>query len=200
MLSKLKRNIAIDEWQRPQAAVGHQAHSVTELLAYQNQMVRALAQGTPWAAGRIPLSFRPSPYQVRVGESRFFAPSALDCLRLPALLGESIEVTSVCPTNGQAICLIITEQGLGSHEPSGCVMSLVGPRMLPGRMFDRCDDSSNEERQLTHFFSSREAASLWLVAYPGVDVLGIDQAWRLVNGIAHDNKNVSLAGIERDEC
>ncbi|MGD2078384.1 MAG: hypothetical protein PVH18_08375, partial [Chloroflexota bacterium] len=46
--------------------------SAPALLMYQQQILRALAQGISWEGGRLPLSFQPSPYQVRVKDSSFF--------------------------------------------------------------------------------------------------------------------------------
>ena len=157
-----------------------------ELLLYQEQLLRALAQGTPWPGGRMPLSFQPSPYRVRVKESSFFAGTALDCLQLPALLGETIQVETVCPTNGRAICLTVTGEGVANCDPPGCVLSLVTPGQMPGSPTASPDDRLKQARQLTHFFSSAEAAALWLVPYADVDILDLDQAWRLANGDADD--------------
>ena len=110
--------------------------------------------------GRLPFSFQPSPYRVRVKESSFFAASALECLQLPVLLGEAVEVESICPSNGSTIRLTVTGLGVTSHDPAGCVMSLAVP-------------------SLTRFFSSPETAALWLVAYPEAVILRLDQAWQL---------------------
>jgi hypothetical protein len=194
MSNQPKRNTPIAEGQRQQATPHAPVHPVSELLIYQGQMVRALAQGTPWAGGRMPLSFRSSPYRVRVGESRFFASSALDCLRLPALLGEAIEVASICPSSGRAICLIVTEQGVTRQDPPACVMSLAAPRITLNHLHNSPDGSRGEARDLSRFFSSPEAAALWLVAYPGVELLNLDRAWQLANDVAAEDESMSLTG------
>ncbi len=193
MQNRPKGNISNSGWRRRQSAASVPVHPPAELLAYRDEIVRALAQGTSWAGGRVPLSFRSSPYQVRVGESHFFAPSAVDCLRLPALLGESLEVTSVCPSSGQTICLIISEQGVTRRDPPGSVMSLASSSISPGRPFD---DPRDEDRQLSRFFSSPEAAALWLVAFPGVEILDLDRAWRLINGVAFGDGKMMAEGLE----
>ena len=143
-------------------------------------------------SGRMPISFLPTPYRVRVNESRFFAPTALDCLRLPALLGETIEVESICPSNGTVIQLTITGQGVTILDPPGCVMSVAAPGMAPANAAGNLDDPHSLTRQLAHFFSSPEAAALWLVAYPDVAILDIERAWQLVNDVTLDRDRAGL--------
>ena len=175
MLTGNELDTFVDWWQAQATGVS------PELTAYQDQVLHALAQGTPWAGGRLPLSFQSSPYRVRVNESRFFAGSALDCLQLPFLLGGAVTVESTCPSNGQAIRLVIASQGVTCCDPPGCVLSLVMPGLMSRGAAEGLDDPGNMIRQLSHFFSTAEAAALWLVAYPEAAVLDIDQAWRLAN-------------------
>jgi hypothetical protein len=162
--------------------------SAPALLMYQQQILRALAQGISWEGGRLPLSFQPSPYQVRVKDSSFFATSALECFQLPFLLGETAHVSAVCPSNGSAIQLTVTTQGLTSQDPPGCVISVAvsGQMALDGcaQLANSLTDPEKLIRQLTRFFSSAEAAALWLVAYPSVQIFELDQAWHLAAELA----------------
>lgn len=186
MLTEPKPDTQSDSWQS--TADYAPVYLSPELLAYQQQILRALAQGGSWNGGLLPLSFQPTPYRVQVKDSAFFAASALECLQLPALLGETIDVTAVCPSNGSAIQLTVTAQGVTCHEPAGCVMSVavIGQAARNGASSPAAIQDLN--RQLTRFFSSAEAAALWLVAYPNVEILQLDQAWRLANELAgqHD--------------
>ena len=184
MLTEPKLDPQVDGWQNAPDEPS------PELLAYQQQFLRALAQGEPVKDGFLPLSFQPSPYRVQVKDSTFFAVSALECLMLPALLGEAIDATAVCPSNGAAIHLTVTAQGVTCHEPPGCVMSvaLIGPRA--GNGASGLGDLRDLNRQLTRFFSSAEAAALWLVPYPQVEILQLDQAWRLAIKIAGQQQGI----------
>jgi hypothetical protein len=183
MLTEPTPDTRIDDRREPDAISYSGAQPGSESLTYQQQFLRALAQGMPWKGRRLPLSFQPSPYRVRVKDSNFFAASALECLQLPALLGEDVDVTSICPSDGSAIHLTVTTQGVGSHDPPGCVVSVALHELPPGNgsscLANNLTDPRNLARQQTRFFSSAEAAALWLVAYPNVAVLSLDQAWRL---------------------
>jgi hypothetical protein len=170
MLTEPKTKTPVDGWQGRETTGTAAAMPMPELVEYQQQILRALAQDSSWLGGRLPLSFQPSPYRVRVKESAFFASSALACLQLPALLGAAIEVETFCPSNGLAIHLAITDQGVTSHDPAGCVMSFTDVGQA---------SRQSSAQQLIRFFSSAEAAALWLVAYPNVEIVQLGQAWRL---------------------
>lgn len=188
MLTGTKLDAQIADWREQEAENPVAAQATPDLLTVEQRFLRALAQGASWEGGRLPLSFQPSPYQVRVKDSNLFAASALECLQLPFLLGETIHVTTVCPSDGLAIQLTITDQGVTSHDPSGCVMSMMvsGQMTLdePAQLAAILADPQKLIRQLTRFFSSSESAALWLVAYPNVVILQLDQAWRLAAALA----------------
>lgn len=182
MLTEPELDAQIDDWRSTTDYAP--AEPAPELMTFQQQILRALAQGAPWNGGLLPLSFQPTPYRVQVKDSAFFAASALECLQLPALLGETIDVNAVCPSNGSAIHLTVTAQGVKSHDPSGCVMSVavIGQAARDGA--GCLVDLRALDRQLTRFFSSAEAAALWLVPYPNVEILQLDRAWHLAAELA----------------
>lgn len=153
------------------------------LSAQTRRMLLALAQGAPLPGSQMPISFRPTPYRISVGESVFYGRSALACLSLPALLSEPMKLESICPASGSAIHIAVSQQGVTACDPPGCVLSVPVPGVAPGCALDGEDEPAGGAHQLDRFFSSAGAASLWLVAYPGVVVLDIDQAWQLANDI-----------------
>jgi hypothetical protein len=130
-----------------------------------------------------PISFRPSPYHVRVLESTVYASSATVCLYLPMLIKADIQVETQCPTNGSMIHLEITDQGVISSTPEECVLSVVIPSnsVVASGLTER--PARSELSNLMRFFSSREAAITWLVAFPNAAVLGMDDAWLFAHEI-----------------
>lgn len=166
----------------------------------QDQFLYALAQGTDWSAGRLPLTFQPSPYRVQLKESTFFAASALDCLRLPVLLGDTVTVESTCPSNGTMIHLVITSQGVTMCDPQDSVLSVVIPAASIATLAQELDGPVEPIRRLVHFFSSAEAASLWSVAYSDHAVLNMEQAWRLANlaDLGQSRPNLNMLNEEKN--
>jgi len=122
-----------------------------------------------------PLSLKATSYSIRVRDSRLYSPSALACLYLPAHLAEILFITATCPTYGSEISLTVTPTGVSASDPAGCVLSLV----LPG-------EKDGQAKELMRFFSSSQAAAIWLVPYPDVLILDIHQAWRLAMGLYAD--------------
>ena len=163
----------------------------------QEQFLYALAQGTDWSGGRLPLTFQPSPFRVQLKESTFFAASALDSLRLPVLLGGTVTVESTCPSNGTMIHLVISSQGVTICEPKDCVLSVVVPATSIANLAQEPDGPVEPIRRLVHFFSSAEAASLWSVAYSDHAILNLEQAWRLANLAALGQYRPNLTSPER---
>jgi hypothetical protein len=198
MLTEPKLDSLINGRREQGAANYRETQPITDLLAYQQQLLHALAQGGLWMGSRLPLSFQPSPYRVRVKESNFFAASALECMQLPLLLGEGIEVETLCPSTGSTIQLIITDQGVARQSPRDSVMSLAVTGQTSAEPPMSLADLLNLARQQTRFFSSAEAAALWLVAYPDVQILQLDQAWRLATSLAvrrHESDQIAAIPV-----
>ena len=122
---------------------------------------------------QVPISLKPTPYLIRTQDSIFYALSPLGCLRLPLSIKETVHVESTCPTNGSKINLTVTQNGVDTSETPQCVMSIATPWI----------ESNNKisDKQVSRFFSSAKAASLWLAPYPDVTVLDIEQAWKYAN-------------------
>lgn len=129
------------------------------------------------------LSLNATSYLFRVNGRDLYAWCALDTLFLPALLQQPAQVESTCPTTGAEIRLIIAPEGVKAVEPASTVVSVVVPGITPDcAQCARAGPQSPVCSQM-HFFSSREAASTWLVAHPGVAVLSVDEAWQLADAV-----------------
>jgi alkylmercury lyase len=129
------------------------------------------------------LSLNPTSHQFQVNGRALFAWCALDTLFLPALLGQSAHVESTCPTTGTRIRLTVTPEGIEALDPSDTVLSMVIPGVTP-----QCNPGSQSGPQgplcsAIYFFSSREAASTWLVAHPGTAILSAEEAWQLAREV-----------------
>ncbi len=129
------------------------------------------------------LSLNPTPYQFRVNDRELFAWCALDTLFLPALLQQSAQVESTCPTSGARIRLRVAPEGVKAVEPPDVVLSIAVPGVTPC-----CETGAQSGPQgpvctTMHFFSSREAARAWLIAHPGLAILSVEEAWQLAREV-----------------
>lgn len=98
---------------------------------------------------------------------------AWDTLFLPALLGETAQVTSRCPTTGEQISLTVSNDGPGEVRPADAVLSFLAPR----RQFDA--DVVRSFCHFVHFFASEHAAEDWIAQNPDTFTLSIDDGYRL---------------------
>jgi hypothetical protein len=128
---------------------------------------------------RPPLSLQRTPFQIQIRESILYAWSAVGCLAIPALLEEKIKVGTICPATGTPIELHLAPGGVDSILPDECVLSITSPSYGADRFLQHADSSTTLANRVMRFFCSRQAASLWLIPYPGVEVLNIFEALRL---------------------
>lgn len=129
------------------------------------------------------LSLNPTPHRFQVDGQKLYAWCALDTLFLPALLQKPAQVESTCPTTDANIRLTIAPEGVKAVETASTVVSVVVPGITPD--CDQCAHAGPRSPTCSqmHFFSSREAASTWLVTHPEVAILSIDEAWQLANAV-----------------
>ena len=144
-----------------------------------NQITLTSSPANHRPVAQLPISFQATPFNIRVKDSTFFAASALACLSLPALFGETAQITTICPTYGLEIKITVTQDGITTSDPMDCVLSVMVPGKRPGSVYDSIIRSMDLANHLMRFFSSAAAASVWLVAYPGVTILAMDDAWQL---------------------
>lgn len=125
------------------------------------------------------LTLNPTVHHFQVNGHQLFAWCALDTLFLPALLQQRAQVESTCPATGTNIRLIVTPEGVESVNPPETVLSIVIPGVTPSCDVGARSGPHGPLCSTMHFFSSREAASTWLVAHPGVAIISLAEAWQL---------------------
>ncbi len=128
------------------------------------------------------LTLHPTPHRFRLNGNDLYTWCSLDAIFLPGLLGKTAEVESICPVTGRTVRLTITPDGITDLSPEGAVLSIA----VPGVSCDTGDSCSPKKTgpqsdacSQMHFFSSREAAEIWLVDHPGVVVFSPGEAFLL---------------------
>ena len=129
-------------------------------------------------SGGSSISFKSSPYLVKIKDATVFAKSALEALYLPFIFETEVWIETFCPTNGTPIAMYVTQDGIASSSPAECVLSVVILDEMDGDLATSSLHIRHSARQLSRFFSSRAAALTWLVAYPNVAILPVIDAWR----------------------
>lgn len=113
-------------------------------------------------------------HQLRIGERDLFAWCAWDTLFLPGLIGEEVEVTSLCPESGDDIRLRVAPEGVLDAEPDDVRLALKLPDPQAVRADVRhafcCD---------VRFLVDPEAATRWQRQRPGVRLLSLEEGHRL---------------------
>lgn len=114
------------------------------------------------------------PHGLRVDGRQLYAWCAWDTLFLPALLGATAEVESVCRASGAPVRLTITPRSIVSAEPARVLVSFLLPEA----------EAVNENVitsfcHYVHFFSSREAANPWRHEHPETFLLPLEDAWEI---------------------
>ena len=107
------------------------------------------------------------------GQSRY-AWCAWDCLFIPALLRQRVQVSSVCPQTGHPIGLIVSPSSVQQVQPDSTVLSM----RLPDVEACRRDVVSNF-CHFVYFFKDQEAGLKWTATHPGTRVITIDQGLEL---------------------
>ena len=110
------------------------------------------------ASARLPISFKSSPYLIRVKDSTVFASSALESLSLTFLLNAEIQIDTYCPTDGTPISLHASPRGIGSSTPASCVFSMSFPAETEGDLIANTQRNQEPPNHLNRIFSSRAAA------------------------------------------
>ena len=128
------------------------------------------------------LTLNSTPHRFRVNGKQLFTWCSLDAIFLPGLLEQTAEVESTCPVTGEPIRLTIAPDGIVAANPEQAVLSITipgvscasGDSCAPNKTGPKSDACSQ-----MHFFSSREAAEIWLIDHPGVVIFSLDEAYRL---------------------
>jgi len=125
------------------------------------------------------LSLVPTPHQFRLGEQTLYAWCALDTLLLPALLGRTAHIVSICPATGKSVSLTVTPTQIERLEPASAVVSV----RLPEAETDLCEVRGSICLQ-GHFFESHEDASAWPSLHPQALLLTVEEAAQLGRELA----------------
>jgi alkylmercury lyase len=114
-----------------------------------------------------------SDHRLHIDERSLWAWCAWDTLFLPELLGETVRVSSRCPSTGTPISLTVTPDGPTDLVPREAVVSFV----VPQQQFDA--NVLKSFCHFVHFFASPDTAASWTAEHPGTFPLSVDDAYRL---------------------
>jgi hypothetical protein len=92
-------------------------------LAEEHALV--LAPGSPYVWMAPPFSAIPTPFDVAVGERRYFANCIWDALGVPACLHEDATIRTTCPDCAEPLTLEVREDSLGAS--SGALLHFAIP-------------------------------------------------------------------------
>ncbi len=120
------------------------------------------------------LTIRPMTHRLRVDGRELYAWCAWDTLFLPALLGRTIAVSSVCRASGRPVRLSVSPREVESAELEGIVVSFLVPDAEAVRA-----DVITSFCHYVHFFSAADAARPWLAQHPEAFLLGLDEAYEV---------------------
>ncbi|MGH8680280.1 MAG: alkylmercury lyase MerB [Burkholderiales bacterium] len=120
------------------------------------------------------LTIRPMTHRLRVDGRELFAWCAWDTLFLPALLGRTAEVSSVCRGSGDPVRLSVSPREVESAEPEGIAVSFLVPDADAVRA-----DVIASFCHYVHFFASADAAQPWLAQHPAAFLLSLDEAYEV---------------------
>jgi alkylmercury lyase len=115
-----------------------------------------------------------SKHVLRINGQTRYAWCAWDCLFIPGLLGESVQVSSVCPQTGDPIELIVSPRSVEQVKPLSTVLSMLLPEV------DDCrQDVIASFCHFVHFFKNDEAARKWAATRPGTRIISLDDGLQL---------------------
>ena len=122
------------------------------------------------------LTRRETPHAFEIDGRRLYTWCALDALMFPALIGRTAHVRSRCPQTGDSVTLTVTPTEMLALSPPGATVSLQSPAAN--------DDVRSAFCCHVHFFVSRQAGEYWLLQRPGANIVSVEEAFRLGQGIA----------------
>ena len=111
---------------------------------------------------------------LEVAGRTLYAWCAWDALFIPALLGQTAEVTSKSPVSGEAIHLTVSPEDARSTDDKDVYVSFLEPDE------DKlAEDVIGAFCHYVFFFASLEEGQQWTTAHPGTYLLTLDQAFEL---------------------
>lgn len=112
-------------------------------------------------------------HRFEVDDRTLHAWCAWDTLFLPAILGTSARVTSMCPTTDQRLELVVGPDEVTATSHPDAVVSFLVPEGSFGA------DVVQSFCHFVHFFADREAGDRWVAEHEGTFLLSLDQAFEL---------------------
>ena len=111
---------------------------------------------------------------LRINGQTRYAWCAWDCLFIPGILGQSVQVQSVCRETGTLIELIVAPHPIEQVRPASTVLSM---RLPPAD--DWRQDVVSSFCHFVHFFRNDEAAQKWAATRLGMRVISLDEGLEL---------------------
>jgi alkylmercury lyase len=136
------------------------------------------------------LTLQLTPHRLELEGRTLFAWCALDTFLFPILLGRPASIESPCRGTGDPVHIEVTSAGIEAVDPPSAVVSIVAARDLTSVRSVGCNN--------THFFSSPEAASLWLERHPEATILSAEETFRLGRLIAEGLLDISRSAEPGD--
>lgn len=114
----------------------------------------------------------PTPHHFYVNDQHLYAWCALDTLFLPAHVGQTAQVESICPVTDEIIRLTVSPHGIESAAPSAAVLSIVtDSQCTAGPQGSFCGR--------IHFFASEGVAAQWSSTHADIAVFTLDEAYQI---------------------
>jgi alkylmercury lyase len=136
------------------------------------------------------LTLQLTPHRLGLEGRTLFAWCALDSILFPILLERPASIESPCRGTGELVHIEVTSSGIEAIEPTAAVVSIVAARDLANFRRVSCNSA--------HFFSSPEAASLWLEKHPEATILSVEDAFRLGRLIAEGLSDIPRSAESAD--
>lgn len=115
-----------------------------------------------------------SRHRLRIKNHERYAWCAWDCLFLPALLRQRVEVDSVCQQSGEPIALSVSPDGLDKVQPRSTVLSMLTPDVERSRQ-----DVISNFCHFIFFFKDEAAGKAWTSTHPGTQIITLEEGLAL---------------------
>ncbi len=123
-----------------------------------------------WGLTAKPLS----KHRLRIKGQDRYAWCAWDCLFLPALLRQPVQVDSVCKQSGEPIELSVSPDGVEKVQPRSTVLSMLIPDVERSRQ-----DVVSNFCHFVFFFKDEASGRTWTSAHPGTQIITLEQGLAL---------------------
>ena len=152
------------------AATGRSAAGIASFLSGRPNVQRDHAGRVVGFGG---LSIRPTSHHFEIAGRTLYTWCAWDTLFLPAILGETAGVRSVCPASGAAVRLSVGPNAILDVSPPDVVLSFPVPASI-------CDDDIAASFCChVHFLAGGDAANRWAETHAETVILTLEEAFEL---------------------